>query len=532
MKIKISNIKLPITNTDLDIKRALSKTLRIKPSSILSYEKIKESIDSRNKSDIKIVSTFVVDVSNEEKGLINCGKYEEYYPKENTIEALVNGTKAKSKYRPVVIGSGPAGLFAALTLAKFGLNPIVFERGKCVEERIESVRRFNEQQILDTESNIQFGEGGAGTFSDGKLNTGINSDMINVVLNEFVKHGANENIKYEAKPHIGTDILVDVVKNIRKEIIALGGEIHFSHKLVDIKHNVGKLEEVIIEHDGKQDSILTNACIIAIGHSARDTFLMLSKKVLMEPKPFSIGVRVEHNQKEISYAQYGESYKLLPPAPYKLSCHLDNDRSVYTFCMCPGGYVVAASSEENMVVTNGMSYSKRDGQNANSALLVGVTPSDFKQDDVLVGVEFQRKYERLAYSISNSYKAPCQRYGDLKKNKISTDFGSVLPSYPIGVVKADLRSCLPSYVVESIVKAMDVFDKKIKGFGCEDAIFTGVETRSSSPVRIMRDQDGFSTIKGLFPCGEGAGYAGGIMSAAVDGINTALNLVSKINTLN
>lgn len=528
MKIRVNDIKLPIIYSSLDEQRAISKALRIKPSSILSYIKVRQSIDSRNKQDIKFVISYVVDVSKEEKGLLKSGKYSEYFVKDNTLDSMVSKIDIKSNDRPIVIGSGPAGLFAALTLAKMGLKPRLFERGKNVDERKKSVEIFNTTQVLDTESNIQFGEGGAGTFSDGKLNTGINSDMIATVLNEFVIHGANENIKYDAKPHIGTDILVNVVKNIRNEIIKLGGEVNFSHKLIDIKQDCGQLKSVIIMHDGLLEEVKASTCILAIGHSARDTFYMLSNKVLMEPKPFSIGVRVEHNQQEISFSQYGDTYKMLPPAPYKLSCHLDNDRSVYTFCMCPGGYVVAASSEEEMVVTNGMSYSDRSGKNANSALLVGITPKDFDGDNVLAGVEFQRKYERLAYSISNSYKAPCQRLGDLKKNKISTDFQSVSPTYPIGVVKADLRACLPNYVVDSLVKSMDIFDRKIKGFSNEDAIFTGVETRSSSPVRIMRDKEGHSTIKGLFPCGEGAGYAGGIMSAAVDGIGAALSLAKTL----
>ena len=430
------------------------------------------------------------------------------------------------KYQPVVVGTGPCGLFAALTLAKAGLKPIVIERGECVESRTQSVNKFNTLAILNTESNIQFGEGGAGTFSDGKLNTGTSSPLINTVLKEFVNYGANENILYESKPHIGTDILVNIVKNMRNEIIALGGEVRFNTKLVDIKQSAGELSSIIVEHDGIKDEIKTNICLLAIGHSARDTFEMLSKKVIMEPKPFSIGVRVEHLQDSISYSQYGDKYNLLPPAAYKLACHLNNGRSCYSFCMCPGGYVVAAASEDEMVVTNGMSYSKRDGKNANAALLVGVTPEDYGSNNVLAGVEFQRKYESLAYKINNSYKAPCQRYGDLKNNKISSSFGEVKPTYPIGVVEADLRACLPSYVTDSLIEAMPLFDKKIKGFANEDALFTGVETRSSSPVRIMRDENFSSSIKGLIPCGEGAGYAGGITSAAVDGINCALSVLN------
>ena len=526
MQIKVNEIKVPIIHTKIDIERAISATLRIKPSSILGFKILKKSIDSRQR-EVKYVYSLAVDVLDKERNLLSSNKYAAYEDEENTIDAVLRGyNKRQLKYRPIVVGTGPAGLFAALTLAKAGQKPIVIERGEMVLDRMKSVERFNRESILNTESNIQFGEGGAGTFSDGKLNTGTSSPLIKTVLNEFVKYGASEEITYDAKPHIGTDILVKIVSNIRNEIKALGGEVFFSTKLVDIQQSAGELTAVVLEKDGKRETIQTNSCILAIGHSARDTFEMLSHKVIMAQKPFSIGVRVEHLQKDISFAQYKDQYAKLPPAPYKLACHLDNNRSCYSFCMCPGGYVVAAASEENSVVTNGMSYSKRDGINANSALLVNVEPSDFKSDNVLAGVEFQRKYERAAYKISNSYKAPVQRYGDLLRGKISTSFGAVKPTYPIGVVEADLRACLPDYVIDSLLQAMPIFDKKIKGFGSEDAIFTGVETRSSSPVRILRDDNFSSSIKGLIPSGEGAGYAGGIMSAAVDGINSALHLLN------
>ena len=525
MLIKVNEVKVPIVHSDIDIQNRLSNVLRIKPSSIVRYKVLKKSIDSRDK-DIKYVYSLAVEVLDKEKGLKKSGKFLPYKEEEHTIDNLLKGyNKKKLSYRPVVVGTGPSGLFAALILAKAGLKPIVIERGKAVDERIKSVDVFNRTSKLDTESNIQFGEGGAGTFSDGKLNTGTSSPLINTVLNEFVRYGANVSITYESKPHIGTDILVNIVKNMRKDIESFGGNVYFNTKLIDIKQSIGELNSVVIEKDGCVEEIQTKACILAIGHSARDTFEMLSKKVIMAQKPFSIGVRVEHLQSEISKAQYGDKFSLLPPASYKLACHLDNGRSCYSFCMCPGGFVVAAASEEEMVVTNGMSYSKRDGVNANAALLVGIDPSDFKSDNVLAGVEFQRKYESLAYKISNSYKAPYQRYGDLKGNKISTSFNSVKPTYPIGVVEADLRACLPNYVIDSLLQAMPIFDKKIKGFANEDALFTGVETRSSSPVKILRDDNFSSSIKGLIPCGEGAGYAGGITSAAVDGINAALHLL-------
>ncbi|MDE6614899.1 MAG: hypothetical protein K2K24_05255, partial [Clostridia bacterium] len=411
---------------------------------------------------------------------------------------------------PVIIGAGPSGLFAGLTLAKAGLKPIIFERGKCVEERTKSIEKFVSDCVLDVESNVQFGEGGAGTFSDGKLNTGTGSDKINIVLAEFVKHGAPEQIVYDAKPHIGTDKLIGVVRNMREQIIALGGSVYFNSRLADITVKDGRLKSISVQTKDKGLwTVDCDYCILAVGHSARDTFEMLSSKVLMRAKPFSVGVRIEHLQENINKAQYGDTLGL-PPATYSLATHLDNGRSCYTFCMCPGGYVMPATSEENAVVTNGMSYFSRDGKNANSALLVGVEPSDFGSDNPLAGVEFQRKYERLAYALTGSYKAPCQRYEDLKDGRVTQRLGEVKPTYPIGVEFADLRECLPTYVTDSISQAVSVFDRKLHGFAHPDALLTGVETRSSSPVRIMRDDNGYSSVIGLMPCGEGAGYAGGI----------------------
>ena len=521
-------LKLPVGYTLPDLERELAKSLRVPPSEVVDYRIIKKSIDSRDKRNVHYVLSVGVELRGEGKYLARNKKAVRYQPPINSLDEIVPKLKSLDK-PPVIIGAGPSGLFAGLTLAKAGLRPIIFERGRCVEERTESIEKFVSECVLDTQSNVQFGEGGAGTFSDGKLNTGTSSEKINIVLGEFVKYGAPEQITYDAKPHIGTDRLIDVVKNMREDIIAMGGKVYFNSRLTDVKIKDGKLKSItVLNKDGGEWSVDCDYCILAIGHSARDTFEMLSSKVLMSAKPFSIGVRIEHLQESIDRAQYGENLGL-PPATYSLAAHLDNGRSCYTFCMCPGGYVMPATSEENAVVTNGMSYFARDGRNSNSALLVGVSPQDFSSDDVLAGVEFQRKYERLAYSLTGSYKAPCQRFGDLTEGRVTQSAGEVLPTYPIGVQFADLRECLPDYVTDSIKQAVGLFDRKLRGFAHPDALLTGVETRSSSPVKIMRDDDGYSSVIGIMPCGEGAGYAGGITSASVDGINVALKLLRKIS---
>ncbi len=524
--IRIDQLKLPVNFSDGDIKRQLSKLMGVSYNDICGYEFIKKSIDSRDKRQIKYVVSLAVKLVGEGKYIAKRKGATIYTPPQREITELFPSQLPSLPKRPVIVGLGPAGLFAGLTLAKAGYRPIILERGKSVDERQASVQRFIDSGELDIESNLQFGEGGAGTFSDGKLNTGTGSHMISVVFGELVKHGAPMQILYDAKPHVGTDKLRDVVKSIRNEIISLGGEVFFNSKLIDVISKDGKLRAVKAQTQRGEVTIDCDFCILAAGHSARDTFEMLASKVKMQQKPFSIGVRIEHLQEHINKAQYGETNGL-PPANYSLSCHLDNGRSCYTFCMCPGGYVMPAASELNSVVTNGMSYYSRDGVNANSALLVGVQPSDFAGDSPLAGVEFQRKYERLAYSLSGSYKAPCQRYADLAAGKVSGGFGEVLPTYPMGVHFADLRECLPSYVTQSLVSAIGIFDRKIKGFANPDALLTGVESRSSSPVRILRDEYGQSSIYGLMPCGEGAGYAGGITSASVDGIASALKLIGE-----
>lgn len=527
--IRIPEIKLSLDQDESNLVREISKKLHLDEASIKSYRIFKKSIDARKKNDVHFVYTIDIEVENEDaiirkhnkKGIINTPivKYD------NSIMA------PKEFTRPVIVGLGPAGLFAGLTLAQMGFKPIILERGKDVDERAKDIELFWESGRLNTESNVQFGEGGAGTFSDGKLTTLIKDPRCRKVLEEFVEAGAPEEILYLNKPHIGTDILRDVVKNIRKTIISLGGEVRFNSKLTDILIEDNKLVGLKINDE---ETLECNKILLALGHSARDTFQMLYNRNLeINQKGFSIGVRIEHPQRLINEKQYGSfaSHKELGAADYKLSAHFDNGRSAYTFCMCPGGMVVAAASEENMVVTNGMSYHARDKENANAALLVGVGPEDYGSDHPLAGVEFQRKWERLAFKAGGeNYKAPAQRVGDFLKDRPSETIGAVDPTYRPGVTMTDLRECLPDYITETLKLALVDFDRKIKGFASDDAIMTGVETRSSSPIRIVRDESLQSNIRGIYPVGEGAGYAGGIISAAVDGIKVAEELAKQVLT--
>ena len=522
--IRIRDIALPPEHNVSQLQFEAAQLLKISASKIRGLKLVKRSVDARKKPDIKIIYTIDVMVDgNEEKLIRKSGCKRASIAPVSYYKPPKCGVQPEK--RPVVVGFGPAGMFAALILAKAGLKPLVLEQGEDAQSRHEKVQKFWQTGELDVRSNVQFGEGGAGTFSDGKLNTGVNNPRISWILEQFVKCGARENILYDAKPHVGTDVLLNVVQNLRGWIISLGGEVRFNTKVTGICRDGNRLAGLELE-DG--EIISCDHAIFAIGHSARDTFEMLdAQRIPMEPKPFAMGVRIEHKQTTIDKAQYGRVDPVLPPADYKLVKHLE-DGTVYTFCMCPGGHVVAAASEEGRVVTNGMSYADRDGENANAALLVTVNPQEFPYEGTLGGMKWQRQIEEAAYRVSGSYKAPAQKVGDFLAGRPSVDAGAVKPTYRPGVVWCDLHQVLPEKITSCIAEALPQLDRNLAGFADPDAVLTAPETRSSSPVRILRGEDKQSALRGFYPCGEGAGYAGGIMSAAIDGIQCAESLITLL----
>lgn len=522
LKYIVNNIRTSLDTTIDELHAIVSKKLKISSEDVKKIKIAKESIDARRKSNICLVYSVLIETD----ALIkNLGDGDVRIVEDRPEEEIQYGN-VTLKNRPIVVGSGPAGLFAGLVLAQHGYCPIIIERGEGVDRRTEIVGEYWKSGSLNPETNVQFGEGGAGTFSDGKLTTRINDRRCEKVLEEFHKSGAHEEILYKAKPHIGTDVLKNVVKEMRLRIEDLGGEIRFNTKLTSLKIKDGRITGIVVNGNTIID---TEVVVLAIGHSARDTFQSLfSSGIAFLPKAFSIGVRIEHPQSIINSSQFGKtaSHPRLGAADYQLFCKLQG-RTVYSFCMCPGGTVVASASENESIVTNGMSEFARDKDNANSALVVSVEPADFGSSHPLAGIEFQRKWERLAFNAGGrDNSAPVQLLGDFLENRASQKLGGVKPSYTGSVRLSDLNECLPGFVTDPMKQSIGYFDNKLKGFGMKDAILTGVETRTSSPVRISRgeslEEEG---VQGLYPTGEGAGYAGGIVSAAVDGIRVAEQII-------
>ncbi len=529
--LRINNLKLNLDDaidyaSELaNLRKLVIFKYKIEQKNILLLKINKKAIDARRKDKINLVYSVDLELAKNEMSYHKKFK-DVLIIKEKTYTIPPKGNKDIFN-PPVIVGFGPSGIFAALLLSRSGYNPIVLERGLDVANRTKEWNEFITNSIFNKHASVQFGEGGAGTFSDGKLTTLINDDRCKFVLEELVKAGAHPEIQYLKRPHIGTDELKKVIKNIREEIIKNGGVVKFDSQVTDFIIEDQKLKAVVVNHSEK---IPTEICLLGIGHSARDTFeLLFDKSLSLTPKPFSMGVRIEHPQILINKAQYGKFYDhpALKAADYKLSYHSDSKRTSYTFCMCPGGYVVQAASEPETIVTNGMSYSKRDGENANAAVLVNITPKDFPSGHPLSGMYFQRDIERKAYKLTKSYNAPIQLVGDFLDDKLSTKLESTVPTIKPGYTFVEIKRLFPDFITETLKESILYFDKKIKGFARHDAILTAPETRSSSPIRMNRDTTHQSNIEGIYPMGEGAGYAGGIMSSAVDGMKTAEMIIKQ-----
>lgn len=529
--LRIRQLKLPVQHTEQDLKNKIIKTLRIRETDLIRFEIVKRSLDARRK---RLEYVYMIDAEVKREQIILRRNSDQVSKAVRVLYQFPRSGKEKLSGRPVIIGTGPAGLFCGLMLARAGYAPILLERGQCAKERVRTVEKFWKFGVLDVQSNVQFGEGGAGTFSDGKLNTLVKdpAGRNQKVLKLFVEAGAPEEILYEKNPHLGTDMLVGIVSHIREEIKRLGGEVRFGCQVTDLKLEAGGVRGVFYRDRNAADSgvgfLETGQVVLAIGHSARDTFHMLkSHQIPMQTKAFAVGVRIEHPQEMMNQNQYGRDYPAgLPAAAYKVTCKTGSGRGVYSFCMCPGGYVVNASSENHALAVNGMSYHLRDGRNANSAMVVTVTPEDYEGTDVLAGVEFQRKLERAAYSLGGG-KIPVQTFEDFCQDIPSRVLGKIEPCIKGRYILSNVREIFPQELSVALEEGIKGCEALIPGFAGNDVVLSGVESRTSSPVRIVRNEMFESRIAGLYPCGEGAGYAGGITSAAMDGLKIAEAIAKK-----